>query len=335
MPPDDPNNPPNACGLYLYDAFGNLTLLHRDPDISSVTPIPVRSRPRPPASPPMVDWTAAAQGAFLVQNVYQGMPEVTPGQVARLRIIGVPPKVQPQMNQPSLGVSREDPGKFVLGTVPVEADGSAYFQIPSGIPVLFQALDQDGLAIQTMRSLTYVQPGETLGCVGCHEHRDTAPLPAHAPLAGLREPSRLVADPSCSWPLRFDELIGSVLQAKCVACHRPDADDPAAAALDLTPTAAYQNLLEFAEGDLRKLAFERDRSYAFDMPARQSRLYRLLTGPEPHYDVRLSAEDRRRLATWMDTYAQYSGSFSPQQEQQLRELRDRHAHLLQPSEESP
>jgi hypothetical protein len=333
MPPDDPKNPPHACGLYLYDAFGNLTLLHRDPHISSVTPIPLRPRQRPPASPSMVDWAAPQRGAFLVQDVYQGLPGVAPGEVARLRIIGVPPKVQPQMNQPSLGVSREDPGKFVLGTVPVEADGSAYFRIPSGIPVLFQALDRDGLAIQTMRSLTYVQPGETLACVGCHEHRDTAPLPAGLPLASQREPSKLVAAPSGSWPLRFDTLVGPVLQNHCVSCHRPDAEDPAAAQLDLTLPAAYQNLLEFAGGDLRKLAFERDRSYVFDTPARQSRLYAVLTDSEGHYDVQLSEEDRQRLVTWMDTYAQHAGSFSEEQEDELRQLHERHADLLAPKED--
>jgi hypothetical protein len=328
MPPDDPNNPPNACGLYLYDTFGNLTLLHRDPEISSVTPIPVSPRRRPPASPQMVDWSTKKQGTFLLQNVYQGLAGVAPGDVARLRIVGVPPKVQPQMNEPRLGVSREDPGKFVLGTVPVEADGSAHFQVPSGIPLLFQVLDRDGLAIQTMRSLTYVQPGETLACIGCHEQRDTAPVPASIPLAALREPSLLTADPSGSWPLRFDQLVGPVLQTHCVSCHRPDAEDAAAAAFDLTPVAAYQSLLEFAGGDLKQLVFERDQSNVLDMPARQSRLYQMLTEPKGHYDVRLSAEDRIRLVTWMDTYAQYTGSFSEQQERELLELRVQHAHLL-------
>jgi cytochrome c553 len=232
------------------------------------------------------------------------------------------------MNAPSLGVSREDPGKFILGTVPVEADGSAHFQVPSGIPLFFQALDGDGLAIQTMRSLTYVQPGETLACVGCHEHRDTAPPPAAVPLAALRSPSPLEPAPSGSWPLRFDRLVGPVLDTQCVSCHRPDGQDAQAAAFDLTPSAAYQSLMEFADGQLRQLAFERDQSVVFDMPARQSQLYRMLTGTEEHYGVRLSADQRLRLATWMDTYAQRSGSFSEDQERELQALRKRYAHLL-------
>jgi len=330
MKPEDPRNPPNACGIYLYDAFGNLTLLHRDPAISSVWPVPVAPRPVPRTIPDAIDWASRQEGAFLVQDVYQGLNGVPRGTIHRLRIIGVPPKVQPQMNHPSLGVSAEDPGKFVLGTAPVEADGSALFRVPSGIPVLFQALDSDGLAVQTMRSLTYVQPGQTLGCVGCHEHRDSAPLPVRMPLAALRDPSPLVPEPDGSWPLRFDQLVQPVLDRHCVSCHQSGVEDAVAAAFDLRPATAYQKLLEYADGDLRKLAFERDQSFVGQMPAQNSKLYRLLTAEPSHYDVRLPEEDRRRLAVWMDTYAQRSGSFSEAQEQQLRELRKQFSAMLAP-----
>jgi len=119
MPPEDPRNPPNACGIYLYDAFGNLTLLHRDPAISSVTPIPLAARTPPPVVPEAVDWAGRQEGEFLVQDVYRGLDGVPRGTIRSLRIVGVPPKVQPHMNSPSLGVSNEDPGKYVLGTAPV------------------------------------------------------------------------------------------------------------------------------------------------------------------------------------------------------------------------
>ena len=79
-----------------------------------------------------------------MQNVYEGMPGVAQGTVKRLRVVGVPPKTQPYMNQPNIGVSGEDPAKYVLGTVPVEADGSAYFRVPSGVSLFFQALDAAG-----------------------------------------------------------------------------------------------------------------------------------------------------------------------------------------------
>jgi cytochrome c553 len=262
--------------------------------------------------------------------VYQGLDGVARGAIQRLRIVGVPPKVQPHMNAPNLGVSSEDPGKFVLGTVPVEADGSAFFKIPSGVPVFFQALDADGLAVQTMRSLTYVQPGQTLACIGCHEQRDSAPLPTSVPLAAAREPSKLTLGPSGSWPLRFDQLVQPVLDKHCVSCHRPGAEKPEAAALDLTAAASYQKLLTCYGEDLKKLVFERDRSLVGAMPARSSKLYQLLMREPRHYDVKLSEDDRQRLATWMDTYGQRVGSFSEQQERELQEFREKIATLLSP-----
>lgn len=328
MPPDDPRNPRNAQGIYLYDAFGNLTLLHRDPEISSTEPLPVRPRLRPPQLPDDVDWEGPQEGQFLLQDVYRGLEDIPRGSIQRLRVIGVPPKVQPHMNKPVLGVSAEDPGKFVLGTVPVEPDGSAHFRVPSGLPVFFQALDEQGYAVQTMRSLAYVQPGETLTCVGCHEPRSTSPPVGSLPLAARRAASRLSPGPAGSWPLCYSELVQPVLDQKCATCHRSDGDDPQAAAFVLSADRSYESLLGYADNDLRTLAFEKDRSFAGDCVARQSKLLQLITDKD-HYGARLDADDLERLVTWMDTYAHRTGSFSSDQEAQLREFRQDVAHLLE------
>lgn len=325
---DSPQNPPNATGIYLYDAFGNLTLLYRDPAISSSCPIPLKARPRPPVLPEGVDWEAPAEGRFLVQDVYRGLEGVPRGAVRRLRVIAVPPKTQPHMNTPNLGVSAEDPGKYVLGTVPVEEDGSACFRVPSGIPVFFQALDADGVAFQTMRSLTYVWPGQTLSCVGCHESRETAPIPVAGYLAALRrEPSKITPGPEGSWPLRYDCLVQPVLDRHCVSCHRPGAEDPRGAALDLTPAKSYGTLLSWKDKDLHRLVFERDRSIVGETPARRSRLLALLRSG--HAGVALDRDSLGRLVTWMDAYAQGRGHFSDRQEEELRELRKRYSGLLE------
>lgn len=324
-------NPVNAMGLYLYDAFGNLTLLHRDPAISSSNPIPVRRQPQPPAIAATAKADDANEGSFLLQDIYQGLPGVPRGSVKWLRVIGVPPKVQPHMNQPNLGVSREDPGKFLLGAAPVETDGSAYFRVPSGVSIFFQALDADGLALQTMRSLTYVTPKQTLACVGCHESRESAPVAARSlPLAARRQPSRLTPGPAGSWPLRYDQLVQPVLDKLCVSCHHPGSSDVAAAKLDLTAPKSYANLHEFGGKDLHKLAFEKDRSVVGDMPARKSKLLALFKGSEGHHNTRLDADSFNRLATWMDLYAQRQGHFSDQQEEQLRQLREKLAAVLAP-----
>ena len=320
-------NPVNAMGVYLYDAFGNQELLYRDAEISSGNPIPLRPRPRPPAYAAQVA-AGPREGRFMLQDVYQGLAGIPRGTIKRLRIVAVPPKVQPHMNNPNLGVSAEDPGKYVLGTVPVEADGSAHFRVPSGVAIFFQALDRDGLAVQTMRSLSYVQPGQTLSCIGCHEHRDQAPAIGKTPIAALRVASKIVAGPSGSWPLRFDALVQPVLDRHCAGCHKAGSGDAKAAKIDLTSNSSYQTLLGFGGEDLKKKAFERDRSIPGQCTAATSKLWALLAKEGGHEGVKLDAESRERLATWMDTYAHRQGSFSPGQEEQLKRIRGDWADLF-------
>jgi hypothetical protein len=222
------------------------------------------------------------------------------------------------MNNPMLGVSAEDPGKFVIGTVPVHEDGSAYFKVPSGVPIFFQALDATGL-----RTLTYALPGQTLSCVGCHEHRETAPPLGAVLLAASGAPSRIKPGPQGSWPLRFDQLVQPVLDRHCVECHQPGAEGFEKAAIDLTPEKAWGSLVGFADGDLKKKAFERDISVPNEGVAANSRLWDMLapsTG-KSHQGVLLDAANLARLATWMDTYAHWQGSFSEEQETELMKFR--------------
>ena len=325
---DSQRNPTNAMGVYLYDAFGNLTLLYRDPEISSGCPIPIRPRPREPVyTDSLAD--ADAEATFFVQNVYHGLDGVPQGAIASVRVIGVPPKVQPHMNQPSLGVSREEPAKILLGSAPVEADGSAYFRVPSGMPVFFQAVDADGLAVQTMRSLAYAAPGQAASCLGCHEPREAAPTAARGfPLAAQRPPSRLTLGPTGSWPLSYEQLVQPVLDRHCVGCHQPQSDGRQKEILDLTAAQSYDNLLAFGDQDLHNLAFERDRSIVGQCAARRSKLWAIVTDPSGHEGVHLDVESRARLAVWMDLYAPRQGYYSAEQEVKLRQLRDKLAPML-------
>ncbi len=141
------------------------------------------------------------------------------------------------------------------------------------------------------------------------------------PFAAKRAPSRLELCPVGAWPLRFDELVQPVLDARCVSCHKAGVEDAQAAAFDLTLKHSYGSLLGYADGDPRKLAFEKDYSEVGDCPSRQSKLLQLLTAEKSHHGVRLQAKERERLTTWMDTYAHRQGSYSPRQEEQLRALK--------------
>lgn len=329
--------PPNGMALYLYDAeTRSREMLWSDPEIACGDPIPVRTRPRPTVLASTLPEQSPNEGRFLLADVTRGLSRAKAGEVKSLRVVAVPAKTHPTMNYPSLGITADDPGKCVLGTVPVEADGSAYFRVPSGVIVFFQALDARGLAVQTMRSATHVQPGQTLACIGCHEHRQQAP-PAGNVLAARRPPSKLTPGPEGSWPLRFDQLVQPVLNDRCVSCHSPGASDKVAAAYDLTPARAYQSLVGYGKPSLRDqiwTAYRRGSSNEHDGIAERSRLLGLLEASQGHYGVRLNARDRERLFTWMDTYAQRLGHFSDQQEQELIDLRRACSDLLDPRTES-
>jgi hypothetical protein len=321
---------PNGMGLYFFDAEGNMELLYRDPSIGSECPIPVRPRPCPPVLASSVSHDGAQEGRFLLADVYRGLNSTKRGDVKSLRLVAVPAKTQPTMNSPRLGVTRDDPGKCVLGTVPVEEDGSAFFRLPAGVIVFFQALDAEGMAIQTMRTTTHVQPGQTLSCVGCHESRTEAPT-AKRVMAALREPSKIVPGPTGSWPLRFDRLVQPILDDKCVRCHSPEGEDVQAAKLNLTSASAYESLVNCGTPSLRDHVMTRyleGRSIEGSCAARSSPVLAKISDKALHPDPDLDPDELNRLIVWMDTYAQLQGSFSEEQERDLEELKARSAEFL-------
>ncbi len=327
------HRPQNGMGLYLFNAAGGLELLYRDPEISSMYPIPVKPQAPPPALASTVNWDGPQEGKFLVSDVMRGLSTVKPGDIKALRVVALPAKTQPWMNQPVLGLTHDDPGKAVLGTVPVEADGSAYFRVPSGVALFFQALDADGRAVQTMRSATHVQPGQTLSCTGCHDSRKDTPPPARSPLASLRAASKITPGPEGSWPLRFDRLIQPVLDAQCVRCHHKDSPDAQAAKFDLAPARAYETLAAHGRPSLRDTvlaAYREGVSTEGRNPARLSSLLALLAAPEGHHGVKLTRAELDRFTTWLDTYGQRQGHFSDEQEQRLIDLKRTMAAILGP-----
>ena len=334
LPPGTPRplwgmaGPPNDLGIYLFDAFGNLNLIYRDPQISSMDPLPIRPRRAPPQITSRVDTRTDDESRMLVVDVYQGLPAVPRGTIKELRLVGIPAKTHPTMDYPQLGVTRDDPGKFVIGTVPVEEDGSAYFPVPAGVAFFVQALDAQGMAVQTMRSATYLQPGQTATCIGCHEPRNTAP-PNVRPLAARRAPSPIQAGPEGTWPLDYQVLVQPVLDAHCVACHRSGAEG---SKWDLTAAQSYNTLVAYGSPALQdhvRLRYQQGLSIAGAGAAQTNSLWPLLS--KGHYDVQLPPGDAARLATWMDTYGQRVGSFDPVQNDRLRTLRERMTSLLKES----
>jgi len=324
---------PNGMGMYLFNADGTRELLYRDPKMTASWPIPLKPRTKPIIQPNTVNWDGPQEGKFLLADVYNGLKQTRRGQVKSLRIIAIPPKTHPTMNYPNLGVTREEPGKCALGTAPVEKDGSAYFRVPSGVPVFFQALDAAGLAIQTMRSATHVQPGTTLSCNGCHEPRNKTPLKKGITAAAKRAPSKLAPGPEGTWPLRYDVLVKPVLDRNCIECHNPKGKKPKAAKFNLAqaPRKTYSMLVRWGKPSMADHVMNRHKKGASiegKCVASQSHVLKKI---KSHKKLKLSREDMNRLVTWMDVYAQFQGSFSLEQEKELLRLRGQWADMLTPS----
>ncbi len=185
---DPKSNPVNAQGLYVYDRFGNLELLYRDPELSSMYPIPLTPRPRPQSGGGVQadangEKNANPVGAFLLQDVYQGMPGIDRGRVKYLRVMEAlalswesaqragRQKDGAGLQMAAVSLSGDVHLKKVHGVVPVHEDGSACFTVPSRKNLYFQALDKDYMELQRMRTFVNLMPGEKRSCVGCHEPR--------------------------------------------------------------------------------------------------------------------------------------------------------------------
>jgi hypothetical protein len=192
-------------GLWLIDCFGNRELIYRDPSAGCLGAMPLRPRKAPPIVPDRVPTdTSIDTGTIALMNVYDSLkPWPKDAEITALRILEVLPKSTPYANVPKIGHGEQKGARMVLGTVPVEKDGSAYFIVPAKKPVFFQALDKNGLAVQSMRSDTYVHPGERLVCQGCHNIVGKAPSIAVTPMALKRAPSSIVKDVDGSYPFEI------------------------------------------------------------------------------------------------------------------------------------
>lgn len=310
-------------GLYYFDRFGNLELLYREEANSCMYPIPLAPRPVPPVMPTQCEPEMGAEGEFILADVRQSlMPLPADREVVALRVFQILPKSESHVfNQPLIGYARGESARMLLGTVPVESDGSAYFRAPAGKPLYFQAVDARGHAVQGMRSVAYLQPGERRGCVGCHEPRATAP-PRRELAAMRRPPSTIEPGPEGTAPMGFARLVQPVLDRHCVACHN---GSPQGGHAVLTGeaegnfTRAYNALEEFVRwhewGD-------RSISQIATRPGTQGADASPLTailGDATHRDLNLPDADRRRIALWLDANAPFFGSYdAPRRTAQLQ-----------------
>jgi hypothetical protein len=255
-----------------------------------------------------------------VTNIYEGTEGIEPGTIRYLRIASRSP--WPYDNR--FGGHRYEPDvkgvminwtpARVLGTVPVESDGSAHFRVPPNMAVYFQALDEDYREVQRMRSFINFQPGETRGCTGCHETRGAAPAsPTRTtPLALLRSASHPLPP---SWGVRemsFLRDVQPVLDRHCADCHgglKPAAEMDLGGGLTRDHNRAWETINEHRLISRSNVGDDARVTSPYAYGSRNSKLLRVLTDATHEAAVRLTRDDWLRLVTWIDLNGPYHSNF--------------------------
>jgi len=293
---------PHTTSIWLVDSLGGRELIYREERQSTFNPIPMVKRPRPPAItstlPP--NDHAPATGICYVENCYESRVDIPRGSIVALRlneIINQPTarRHSPNPRSGAWGAIDQSLFKRPIGTVPVDAKGSAAFRIPAGVPIQLQALDTNGVAVLTMRSFIYSQKGEVQGCTGCHEDKRLSRGAVRVP-AG-----RKVHDPvpelDLGYPGAFSyaRTVQPVLDRKCIGCHGLDSTKKIPSFIGFAGLNNLRGRHQVVSVPIRSL--KADISHPYDFYAAASPLtQRLRRGHGPA----LSADEWKALILWMD-----------------------------------
>ncbi len=297
----------STWGVYLADVFDNLVLLKEEQGFDLLEPTPLKQRPLPPVVPSRVDPEKKYARVYM-EDIYRGngLRGVPRGTVKQLRLFTYHFAYRGMGGQQDkLGVDGPWDIKCVLGSVPVEPDGSALFYVPANLPISYQPLDEEGKAIQLMRSWSTAMPGENVSCVGCHQQQNTGP-PVKSTVALGKTPSKIVP-----WygPVRgfsFKREVEPVVDRYCADCHSEESVEIAGRAAAPPIRDAYMFLRRL----VRTPTMEPDMHMCepYEYHADTTELVRMLkTG---HYGVKLDAEAWDRIVTWIDLNTPRHGSWT-------------------------
>ena len=322
--------PQSLWGVYLVDVFDNMVLLCEQPGSAMLEPIPLRPAPRPPVIAGKVN-PARRDAVVVLADIYRGggLARVPRGTVKKLRLLTY------HFGYHGVGgllgvVGADGPWdiKRVLGTVPVEPDGSACFRIPANTPISLQPLDADGQALQIMRSWLVGMPGEVVSCVGCHEREQETPTVALGSALG-GEPAEIQPWRGPARGFSYAREVQPVVDRHCLACHSPGAtgrfDPNRMPDLRGVPIAGWRSRHKGNGGrDSGKFSVGYDALCRYvRRPGIESNI-RLLTPMEyhagttelvqmlrkGHHNVHLDAEAWDRLVTWIDLNCPYHGTWT-------------------------
>jgi len=323
--------------LCLVDVFDNMTVVYEDPQYDIFEPMPFAPRVTPPT---LADRTTpGAPATILCSNVYHGpgLKGIPRGKVKRLRVFSYHYGYLRSGGHESCGLESSWDIKRILGTVPVEEDGSFAFQAPANTPLSIQPLDADGAALAIMRSWMVGMPGEKLSCVGCHEAQNEA-VPIVRAEAALRAPSKIEPWYGRERPFSYTTEVQPVLDKYCFGCHgAPDGGEGKAPISFVAGDSgnwrrdrSYLNLVAY----VRRPGPESDNDLFNPMEwhASTSPLIQMLR--KGHHGVRLGREGWERLYTWIDLNAPHRGMWdnAPYEKRRL-ELAELYAGITDNPEE--
>ncbi|MBI3922118.1 MAG: SUMF1/EgtB/PvdO family nonheme iron enzyme [Armatimonadetes bacterium] len=320
--------PDSLWGIYLVDVFDNMQLIAEMPGHALLEPTPLRKTQRPPVIPDRVD-PRRKDAEMYVADIYQGdgLKGIPRGTVKQLRLFTYHFAYQGMGGL--LGVIGLDGPwdiKRVLGTVPVEEDGSARFTVPANTPLSLQPLDAEGKALQIMRSWATAMPGEKVSCTGCHQRNNASPI-NYKPKALNRPASQIKPWYGPTRGFSYAREVQPVLDKHCVSCHNGQPRQGGAALVDLrgdskitdfgmvTPGNGGGNGGKFSVGYANLHRYVRRPGIESDCPvmmpmefhADTTELVQLLS--KGHHGVKLDPESWDRIITWIDLNAPYHGTW--------------------------
>jgi cytochrome c553 len=306
----------NEREIVLMNSQGQTRTIHElgneHPDYWLHEPRPLRPREREPLIPPRIR-PELRTGRLILADVTHGrnMDGVKPGQIAKLLVLETLPKPvnhSGTMEPISLGGTFTLPR--ILGTIPVEPDGSAYMELPALRSLFFVALDENDMSVKRMQSFLTVMAGEVSSCSGCHENRTDAARDRSSPtlMATRRPPSRI--EPISGIPDVFDfpRDIQPILDRHCTSCH--DYDKRQAG---LVLTGDYGPIYSHSYVTLMARCVSHGRDAGSNLPPRRigtsaSRLMKLIDGS--HHQVKLTPRETDNIRYWIESGAPYAGTYA-------------------------
>ena len=259
----------------------------------------------------------AKPAALFVQDVYVGMKGIERGRVKYLRVMGALPWPWDAHGISwALGHKADPHRKKIYGVTKVHKDGSAYFTVPAGENIFFQALDENYMALQQMPTFINMMPGETRSCVGCHELRRKAPSPVRAlPTAMKYPPQALTFQPGDKGPrmVHFAMDVQPILDKHCVGCH---GGEKPKARLDLAgvPTQkysrGYENLINRGLVSFADCRYGSSNFVAVPPLTRGSHLSKLCDQiRKDPCKAKITRTEFIRIVTWIDSNVPYYGTY--------------------------